>query len=182
MIGGHMNWRTELEKFEQNNDWKSAIQLADRLMKNNPNEVDIYIRIIFILLDLLVDGYCSQKEHDQVAIKLKEYFDKSYSQFSDNAEYLFFMGHFIPIAEWYFGMKNVSEAYDLRKKAMEKEPNNILYEWSYRFSDPDDRLAGYFSEQLLTHDTCKIDWLNSKGIAGKYIIGMIEYCYRNYKG
>jgi hypothetical protein len=173
-----MTWKEQLLNLERTNDWKNTIKFLEQEIRTDLNNVEIYVRVLFLLLDFLVEGKHSQEEYIYAAAKLKKYFEESYKRFYNNAEYLFFLGYFIVIAEWYFGIDDVTIAYDMRKKAMELEPDNILYEWSYRFSDPENQQAIYLAKQLLNHEKSKIKWLQSKGKVGEYILGMIEYCYK----
>ena len=104
---------------------------------------------------------------------LKKYFDESYSKFSEVPEYLFFVGYFMGLADWYFGQHDFELADQMKKKASDLEPDNMLYEWSWRFVK-DDPLAKRCAEQLLKHDTKRIEWLKSKGAPGTYILDVIK--------
>lgn len=76
------------------------------------------------------------------------------------------MGKILHIAEWYFGLENSHLAIEFQKKAMEKEPENLLYEWAYRLSCEGDMVKGYLSHQIIEHYKSKIDWLKTKGFPG----------------
>jgi len=170
-----MLYKNQLNKIEINNDWKSAIILLENAIQFNDDSIEIYIRVLFVLLDVLVEERYTRQEHDILSSSLKKYFEVSYKKFFDNAEYLFFMGFLIPIAEWYFGVDNINKAYEMQKKAWEQEPRNTLYEWAYRFSDPKDKIAASFlARQLLNQNAKKMDTLKSNGKVGQYIIGMLE--------
>ncbi|UGU17905.1 hypothetical protein LS482_08495 [Sinomicrobium kalidii] len=178
-----MYWENNMTLIEQMNDWKSAIQLASNI---NENEPSVYLRAMFLLLDLLVEGQYSQEEHDLAAEKLKEIFDKSNQKFSNNAEFLFFSGIMAYVGEWYFGMESVDPATSMLENAMSIEPNNTLYKWGY-YSRIDQRpekntdLKLQLSEQLLFNEVSKLDWLKSKGLLGKYVLGTLEGTYEDLK-
>lgn len=179
LIYNCMNWRAHLEKFEQDKDWKSAISLMQKVIGDNPNQVELYIRIIYLLHNILVEENYSESDDAYFAELLRYYFEESYQQFSDNAAYLFFVGKILYVAEWYFGidddLKPIEErqAFQMQKKAFEKERNNVLFEWAYRFSLGDE-LAGYLADQILLYDKATVEWLKLKGFPGYYILEFLE--------
>ena len=140
-----------------------------------------------MLHNILLEEDYQESEHNHIAELLKKYFDESYQKFSENSEYLFFVGKILYIAEWYFGvdddLKVLEEklAFKMQKKAFEKESKNPLYEWAYVFSKDEKLRAFDLSKQILYDKYNQLDWLKSKGFAGKYLIESIEYCYENYK-
>lgn len=178
-----MDWKNEIILIEQTNDWKAGIQLAENINENDP---EVFLRVMFLLLDLLVEGQYTQEEHDYAAKKLKEIFDKSNQKFSANAEFLFFSGIMIYTGEWYFGMESVESATAMLESAMRMESGSALYKWGY-YSRIDQRpeqntdLKLQLSEQLLFKDTSKLDWLKSKGLLGKYVWGTLEGTYEDLK-
>lgn len=175
-----MNWREQLENYEHEKSWESAIELMGKIIKENPSSAEAYVRTMYLLLNILLEEDYPVEKHDSMANLLRNYFDESYPRFSDNAEYLFFMGYFISLAEWHFGQDDLTLADQMKEKASALEPDNILYEWSWRFSQSDP-LAGYFVEQLLKYDVPKIEWLKSKGAPGAYILDVIDRTYKEYK-
>ncbi|MCB9082403.1 MAG: hypothetical protein H6555_11910 [Lewinellaceae bacterium] len=181
-----MNWKEQLEKHEHSKDWESAIELMQKTISDNPNDVEVYVRVIYLLHNILVEEDYPESDHDHIAGLLKQYFNESYKRFSDNAEYLFFIGKILYIAEWYFGIDDdfnpveEKQAFQMQKKAFEKEPGNVLFEWAYRFS-LDDKLAGYLAEQILLHDNGKVEWLRSKGFPGRYILESLERSKEKHK-
>jgi hypothetical protein len=178
-----MNWENEMVSIEQMNDWKAAIHLVDGIDEDEPS---VYLRAMFLLLDLLVEGQYGEEEHDYAAKKLKEIFDESNRKFSNNAEFLFFSGIMAYVGEWYFGMESVEPATSMLENAMNTEPNNTLYKWGY-YSRIDQRperntdLKLQLSEQLLFKETSKLDWLKRKGLLGKYVLGTLEGTYEDIK-
>lgn len=178
-----MNWKNKLTSFEQKNDRNSAIRLLDSVNVDDP---EIYLRVMFMLLDFLVEGKYTQEEHDHAAKKLQELFEVSKQTFSENPEFLFFSGILAYIGEWYFGMESVEPAADMLEDAMRMEPDNTLYKWGY-YSRIDQRpeqntdLKLQLSKQLLFQETSKLDWLKSKGLLGKYVLGTLEGTYEDLK-
>jgi hypothetical protein len=171
-----MNWRNKLDKFESKSDWKASIDLLETEIENEQPE--IYFRVIFQLIDLLVEGSYSQDEYVYASSKVKTFFNKSYEKFSENSEYLFFTGITAYIDESHFGMEGVEPALEMLKIAMEKEPENVLFRWAYYFYiDQHPKHNSELKLQLakdVISDASKTEWLDRKGMIGKYILGILE--------
>ncbi|SEW51567.1 hypothetical protein [Chitinophaga arvensicola] len=174
-----MNWKVHLEQLERNKDWKSATVFMQQVIDDNPDQAEVYISIIYLLHNILVEEDYPESDHDYFAKVLGYYFEKSYKKFSDNAEYLFFAGKILHIAEWYFGvdddLKPIEKrlAFQMQKSAFEKEKSNVLFEWAYRFS-LGDGIAEYLADQILLYDKAAVEWLKSKGFPGYYVLGVLE--------
>jgi hypothetical protein len=182
----NMNWKGQLAQIEshfghhEKQDWKPAVELVENLIKKYPNSVEVYIRTIYLLHNILVEEYYPNDKHDEMANLLKACFDKSYGLFSENAEYLFFIGEILHIAEWYFGLEDTILAIEMQKKAMDKEPGNLLYEWAYRMSCSGDVVADYLANQLIRHEKGKVSWLKSKGFPGYYMLEHLQMSNEKY--
>lgn len=178
-----MAWKSKISSIERRNDWKAAIAMLKTQSFDDP---EVYLRVMFLLLDLVVEGQYTQKEHDYAAKELKEIFDYSKQRFSDNPEFLFFTGIMIYIGEWYFGMNDVDSATSMLSNAMQIEPDNTLYKWGY-YSTIDQRLEQdtdlklQLSKELLFESKDKLDLLKSKGTLGNYVIGILEGTYEALK-
>jgi hypothetical protein len=176
-----MRWKDEITSIEQKNDWRSAVELLENV-DEHPQE--LYLRVIFLLLDFIVEGQYTQEEHDYAANKLKDFFAESQIRFSHDAEFLFFIGIMIYIGEWYFGMDSVAPATSMLEKAMILEPDNTLFQWGY-YSRIDQRpeqstdLKLRLVESLLFRETSKLEWLKSKGLLGEYVLGTLEDTYKD---
>jgi SHS2 domain-containing protein len=66
------------------------------------------------------------------------------------------MGKILHIAEGYFGLADTELAMEMQKKAMDKEPGNLLYAWAYKVSCWDIE-EGFLANQLLEHEKGKVD-------------------------
>ena len=175
-----MNIQDEISSIEQNRDWKSAAILADEINVNSPEE---YLRIIFVLLDFVVDGQYTREEHDYAADKIINLYNKGDKLFANTPEFLFFAGIMIYIGEWYFGMNDVENGATMLKKAMTIEPQNVLYRWGY-YSRIDQRPQKNTDLKLslckeLFNQKSTLKWLKNKGLLGEYVIGTLEDNYRD---
>ena len=170
-----MNWKDHLESLENKKEWFEAIKLVQKVLMNEPCEKEVYIRGIYLLLNLLLEEEYPVDKHDVLASLLKNYFEESYAKYSGDAEYLFFIGYFIELGDWYFGEDKLRLADEMTKKALSLEPTNILYKWSLSFSK-NDPVVGELSRKILTDDKSVISWLKSKGAPGQYILNVINNC------
>lgn len=181
-----MYWKDEISEIERDfglhkeKDWKPGIALVNELLTQYPDNVELSIRAIYLLHNILLEEEYPNEDQDGMIDMLKKWFSESKKNFSENAEYLFFIGKILHIAEWYFGLKNNRLALRFQKKAMEKEPGNLLYEWAYRLSCTGDVIEGYLAHQLITNDKDKIKWLKSKGFPGEYMLEHLEISNQEY--
>jgi len=180
-----MNWKEQVSEieshfgFHEQRDWTPDIEFIRNLVDKYPNNVEVYIRAIYAIHNILLEENYPDEKIDEWTALLQKYFNESYHKFSENAEYLFFVGKILYIAEWYFGLdddlKPIKKrlAFKMQKKASDKEPDNILYEWAYRFSLWD-KTAVYLANQIIEHHKEKIDWLKSKGFPGQYTLDGLQ--------
>ncbi|MEM7110683.1 MAG: hypothetical protein AAF519_20810 [Bacteroidota bacterium] len=180
-----MSWQeqlSEIEKdfgFHKKIDWQPSIDSVDELLTKNPNDVELNVRAVYLLHNILVEEeYPDEKESRMVEL-LQKWFIQSKKKFSDNAEYLFFIGKILHIAEWFFGLEDNHLALEFQKKALEKDPENQLYEWAYRLSCGD-VTEGYLAHQLIENKKSHIDWLEMKGFPGGYILEHLRMSQEEY--
>jgi len=173
-----MEFKNELELIEKERNVNRAVEFIE---DEKNQSLDNYLRVVFILLDFLVDRQYTQDEHDFFSIKIKEIFNKAKLKYSNNYEFLFFAGIMIYIAEWYFGIDNIDEAKTMLEDTMKSNPDSIIYKWGY-YSITDQRaevnteLKQLLSKQLL-RDNLILEWLKNKGLLGEYILGIIQGTY-----
>lgn len=170
-----MNWKEQLASYEMDKDWLKAIDLLIDQINLDGNESEPYVRIIYLLHNLLLeeDYKRSGLDHDHLANLLLTYFQESKQKFNDDPEYLFFIGTILHVAEWYFGQNSEELALDMQKRAYEAAPENILYGFSYYFSVGDRNLAKQFARRIISNSSI-LSWLDSKGFPGKYKLQIIE--------
>lgn len=170
-----MIWKEEFNKLEKGKKWIDAIQLLRNVIAENDNEPEPSVRMIYLLHNLLLEedfknfGF----EHDHLANLLLKYFQESFRKFENNAEYLFFIGIILHIAEWYFGQDDVHLALQTQKRAVELEPKNELFQFSYDFALSNKESVKRLSSKLLQNKT-QMQWLKSKGFPGQYVLGLIQ--------
>ena len=146
------------------------------VIEANPDDMDAYIYINFLLMNTLVevgrDNY-NVDNRDYYVELTKEYFDESYAKFSNNAEYLFCTGITAVMSEWYFGIE-VEDYQRMLARAMELEPDNIVYKETYYLKldqnipkDREELLA--YAKLILQKDSKLNQELNQRGAIGEYL-------------
>lgn len=167
-----MDWKEQLLKFEKSKDWRSAIDLLQTIISGNSSNIDAYLSMNYLLMNLLVEEDYNSDEFDYYARLLKKYFMESYAKFPQIPEYLFFIGKISCMSEWYFDIK-IEDAQRMIKKAAFLDPENVLYRWG-NYSDLDMRDSGnkekiiLYAKQALC-DPAVTGALNAKGSLGKYL-------------
>jgi len=171
-----MNWKKELNEFEENEKWPEAIDLLQEVIDRDPDNKDAYIRMIYLLHNILVDQDYSKTilMHNYLEALLAKYFHESYLKYSSDSEYLFFIGTIMHIAEWYFGQKDESLALSLQKRAMELEPDNALFRYGYLFSAESDKAELNDLANEIVYVSKYPQWAESKGYPGRYVMGLVR--------
>ncbi len=184
-------WKTELERYEKDQNWPIAIQLLEQVIRKNPSLVEAYVRMMYMLRSILaaqwcdggIEENCETLDNETIALQLQCYFESSYKKFSGNAEYLFFMGREIHNSENYFGIISKNFAIEMLAQALEKESDNVLFKWAYFLSSLPNKTAreAYKLARYLWCDSTKeIEWLKSKGYPGKCVLDSLEWSYEEY--
>lgn len=84
----------------------------------------------YLLMDILVNEMYDNSKHDYYANLLKKHFLESYRRFSNNSEYLFYIGFIAFMSEWYFDIE-MEDVESMLKKATYLDPESLLYKWGY---------------------------------------------------
>ncbi len=184
-------WKKELERYEKDQNWPVAIQLLEQVIRKNPSLVEAYVRMIYILHSIFIEQWCKAQvgendgsnNIDATQLRLHYYFETSYKKFTEDAEYLFFMGRIICDSEKDFGVSDAEFGLKMLAKACEKEPENNLYKWAYFLSLPqqmDETKAHKLACYLYCHSAEEIKWLKSKGYPGERILNSLQWSYEKY--
>jgi hypothetical protein len=184
-----MDWKAELINIEnsigthQKQSWQSDLRLIRHLSNSNKKDVELSVRVIYLLHNVLTEEDYLEDEHGELSALLQKAFKKSFKKFSNNAEYLFFIGKILYIDEWLFGIddgkKPLKEklAFQMQIKSHEMEPDNMLFEWAVMLSEEKFGKAVFLANELLQEDSRWNKWLQEKGFPGKYILEEIQNYY-----
>jgi hypothetical protein len=169
-----MNWKEQLSVLETNKQWDNAIEFIKEYIAHNPNDVEAYIFINYLLMNLLVEENYDDSKHDLYKKLIKHYFNESYRKFSHNPEYLFFTGITAVMSEWYFGI-TVDDYEKMLKQATELAPHNDLYRISYYFGhkNSNTQLALHYAREVLDPQGSVQKQLQDKGAIGAYYLELI---------
>lgn len=172
-----MQWKKRLRKLEYEKKWDEAIAFMQQVIKDNPSNMDAYLFMNFLLMNLLVEEDHDESKHDYYESLAKKYFNESYAKFSGNAEYLYLTGKTAVMSEWYFGI-DVKDYEDMFERARQLEPKNPLYNKKYyymlRNKDPKHPELIAHARMILSENSPVKEQLKDKGMLGEYILGMEE--------
>ena len=181
-----MHCKEVLSQLEYKKDWDTAIEYMEHIIHENPDDMDAYIYMNYLLMNLLVEEDHNSLEHnfEYYTELAKHYFDISYAKYSENAEYLFYTGITAVISEWYWEIE-VDDYKKMLAKAMQLEPNNLVYHWQHiihlKEKDPKNHkeLREYY-ELVLKEDSEIRKTLEAKGEIGQYILGMMTTSAKDF--
>ena len=173
-----MMWKNHLRKLEAQKSWDQAIAFMEQTVKDNPDDVNAYIYIIFLLMNILVEEVFDISKHDYYAFLVKKYFDLSYDKFSNNTAYLFCVGITVSMAEWYVGF-DVEDYQKMLHKALQLEPNNLMYQSNYYLnldrSIPENKKAVIeYANLIHDNDPRLMSAFLDKGAFGEYWWGCMQ--------
>lgn len=175
-----MNWKEELIQYENTEQWHKAIDLMEDIIKTYPNDVEVYVRYIYLLHYILLESTDPELSFSNPRVEgmLIKYFNEGNKKFADNAEYLFFIGRITRIAQWYFELNDEDGpiedqlSFKMQMKSVELESSNILYIWSWFYSYYDSNpLTELLKNEILRNDVY-VKWLESKGFPGDYVLNV----------
>ena len=172
-----MDWKLQLLELEKQKKWDEAIELMQNVIKANPEDMDAYINMNYLLMNLLVEEDCDPSKQEDCETLLKWYFDESYTKFSNNAEYLYFMGRTAVMGEWFFGIDQ--EDYEaMIEKAKILEPENLIYKesyyWELSHENPLDPELIAYAKWVVKHNSPIRQYLSAKGSIGEYLLELKE--------
>ena len=160
------------------------IGMAIDYVSDNERDLDDYIRVIFLLMDFLVNGQYSEKEHGFVVNMIKKFFLESKPKYLHNPEYLFYIGFIASMSEWYLDLE-WGEVESMLKNATCIEPQNFLYQWGYNSIidqrvEVNTKMKHSLSKQIL-EDSLQMNSIREKGLLGKYLESIIQNEYEATK-
>jgi len=172
-----MTWKERLRKLELSKQWDDAIQFMQSVIRDYTDDVDAYICMNYLLMNLLVEEDHDRNKSDYYEMLAKKYFNESYAKFSNSAEYLFFTGTTAVMSEWYFGI-DVADYERMLEKAMTLDPDNPLYKRTY-YINLDEKIASdkekmtQYAHITLAKNSPIQQQLETKGAVGEYILGLM---------
>ncbi len=154
-------------------NWQRLEELLDANFATNQGDDFFYIECIYLLQSSLLNGTSlPTTEFERVHRLLKKVFEKSYVRFGDNPNYLFFVGYFIALCDWCFGLDGLSLSHEMLRRAKDLDSMNPLFRWGYSFSTEQSD-AKKLSLELSQNESVLIS-IASKGLAGQYIADTIR--------
>lgn len=172
-----MSWKDDLLELKRQERWMDIIVSCEQQIQKDCHSANSYIQTIYLTHDILLEETPTPLEAQEAQRLLILTFLDGQQRHMDNAEYLFFVGSLVPIAEWLFGLKEgpkpVEEriGYKMVRKAAQIEPDNLLYRWSFQ-----DYYRDAQSKQLaqdILSDQVIVSYLRRQGYAGEYMLDIL---------
>lgn len=175
--GYQINWQQQLRKLEQCKQWDAALEFMQQIIADNPNSLDAYLSILFLLMNLLVEEDHDETKHNYYESLARKYFKESYAKFSDNPEYLFFTAVTACMSEWYFGIEEKTIC-AMIEKAIQLEPSNPLYKWgAFICLDKSDDSVRHqmdmYAKNMLAENPNIKKAIKGKGMLGEYLLNIM---------
>lgn len=185
-----MHWREQVAKLECGGNFDIAVFLLEKVVQDNPGEMDAYIFLLFRLREMWLECpiYWSNISRDALRDVKKDYYDakfesymlaaqkyfaESYDRFSKNSEYLYYASHILGHISWYFGVSDDFQA-DLEHRAMHMHYNTIFNMMSYYeslyYKEPKNVNVIQYATDIV-NDSSIQGQLVTKGAAGEYVLG-----------
>jgi hypothetical protein len=184
-----MNWKEQVSILEKNEDFDVAIFFMEKVIKENPDNVDAYIFILFRLMYTIVEHGCYfsnislsevrgvkkqyyDAKEDHYELLAKKYFQECIEKFSDNAEFLYYVGFTAAMSEWYFGI-SMDDYRAMLDRAMLLEPNNLIYQHTYYIRldegiESNRQEAQDYARIILQNNSSIKEPLTQKGAVGEH--------------
>ena len=179
-----MNWREQVAQLEREGDFDIAVFLLEKVIKENPDEMDAYIILLHRFMDSCLENPCywSNVSKDPLKeIKEKYYedkigqdyrqraqkcFDESYARFSNNPEYLYYASKLL-LHAYDFMCLNVKESLliEMCHKAKAIGYNKCLEERNQNDVDDTD-----WAKRIINDPSIQKQ-LATKGAAAEYVLG-----------
>jgi len=171
-----MNWKNILRKLERGKQWDDAIEFMEQIIAENPDDMDAYMLMNYLLMNLLIEErYHDTSKDPHYRCLSYKYFKESYAKFSHNAEYLYLTGRTAVMAEMLWGI-DVKDYEQMLEKAMQLEPNNWVYKetyyWKLSEENPQDPELDEYAKIVLTEPSPVTEQLKDKGALGEYLLMM----------
>src|ERR1700733_75400 len=100
-----MTWKEELKELEQSKQWPLAIAVMQQVIAEHPKDVDAYLFMNYLLVNLLTNEDYDENKQDQYTHLLHDYVEESSAKFARNAEYQFYTGITAAMSDTYVGIE-----------------------------------------------------------------------------
>jgi tetratricopeptide (TPR) repeat protein len=172
-----MTWQKQLRALEQKKQWDEAIEFMKGVVQENPDNLDVYLGICYLLMNLLVEEDYDVAQHDWYAYLTKKYYDESYKRFSHDPKYLFYIANIAVMSGWYFGI-DTPDYEKMMLDAIRLDPTNMLYMSNYyvmldKKSPENRRKICEYAKAVLASDSPIPKILNLESSLGEYLFMLI---------
>lgn len=178
-----MHWKEQVAQLESEGNFDIAVFLLEKVIKENPDEMDAYIFLLYRFADSFLENdcywanskdplnkikeeYCKEKNWTEYVALAQRYFDESYKKFSDNPEYLYYASCILMPAYWYIGLQIEENLLkEMNRRAIALGYNKYLNE-----RHPNDTNDIDWAKRIMNDLSIK-EQLATKGVVGEYVLG-----------
>jgi tetratricopeptide (TPR) repeat protein len=174
-----MNWEKELRRLELNKQWDKAIEFMEDTIAHEPDNLDAYLSMAYLLMNLLVEEDFDTTQIDRYIELVKKNYHESYKRFSSDPRYLFCMGSVMAILDWLLD-KDTPDCRKMQQDALRLDQNNLLCQWDCYYAldseNPENRKKiCEYAKAVLAPDSPILKTLNIESSLGEYLYGLISY-------
>jgi len=189
-----MTWKEDVALLEQEGNFDIAVFLLEKVIEDNPDEMDAYIFLLYRFMDSSLDNtcywansndplrkikeaYCEEKIWHGYAVQAQKCFDESYAKFSENPAYLYYASKILRPFYWFLGLKIEDTLLENMLNKAKSLGYNAILEQNYpnHMTNDSDTIA--WAKRIMNDPSLK-EQLATKGAAAQYVIGEDFYWAR----
>lgn len=175
-----MNWKQYLRQLEQEEKFEEAIVFMNMIIKENPDDVDCSIFMLYFLADLVMEPHARMTNNkgirhywnEEYRALGKKYFHEAYIKFAHHSnektrcDFLYYAGITSVFGAQVFDIPE-EQADMMIATAQHEQPNNPIY----HLGQPGNK---ELAQQLLDPHSSIRRTLSTKGALGDYIVDINE--------
>ena len=157
--------------YESMGSFIEALNLIEKLIYSDESNKKVYIHGIYLIYHILRagDNNMSMEDYSNLENKYKNWFDFSFQSYSNDAEYLFFVGHLLDFLEYYVGYPEKGTSIKMVKRAFHLDKENLLYKWSFFLLRGWYKKSDKIAKQIVAYNTQILNSLAQEGLPGQTI-------------
>ena len=173
-----MDWKSILREQFSSKNWEGAVTLMGNVTGSDECDLDAYLNYIYLLEHLLLGPVWDLDTDDPLLVKAQdeiyEVFDRARSLYSDNPDFLFWVGWLAVWGEWFFKM-TTEDAQRMMEEAHQLCPENILFTLAeVSGCDSASEAAYQVCVKKILSDKDIISYISAKGTVGDYMLRFLN--------
>jgi hypothetical protein len=172
-----MIWKKRLRILEKAEKFQEAITFMERVVAEDPDDVDKYIFMLYLLVDFIQEPHIGNFEYTKHDIHwqdlAKKYLSESYIKFTSHPEksvrcdYLYYVGHICVTGNYICGMNDDDLPSQMIAQAKADDPDNPVY----RMGDTGDKEV---AQMMFNPESSLRKMIAEKGSVGANLLGIFS--------